>query len=76
GGGGGAGGCGGSAVGIASVGGSSVVVVDTGFEAGTSGTSGTGGGGGHRADAGVGQLAPSGADGCAGLVSDEIVYPR
>ncbi|MEX1364318.1 MAG: hypothetical protein AB1Z98_14425 [Nannocystaceae bacterium] len=74
GGGGGAGGCGGSSVGIVTAGGSSVGVTNVSFNGGAAGSPGDGGIGGTRAD-GVGLNAPSGADGCAGVVADERDYP-
>ncbi|MCA9704760.1 MAG: hypothetical protein KDK70_02785 [Myxococcales bacterium] len=74
GGGGGAGGCGGSSIGIVTVGGSSVAVGNVSFTGGSPGTSGSGGVGGIRAD-GVGLMAPSGANGCAGVLADERDYP-
>jgi len=74
GGGGGAGGCGGSSVGIATVSGSSVAVGNVSFNGGNAGSPGDGGIGGIRAD-GVGLNAPSGEDGCDGVLSDERDYP-
>ncbi len=73
GGGGGSGGCGGSAIGIAEVGSSSVGVANVSFSGGAAGSAGSGGVGGLRAD-GVGLSAPNGANGCAGVVSDERAY--
>lgn len=69
GGGGGAGGCGGSSIGIVEVGEASVGIGNVSFTGGSAGTPGPGGTGGIRAD-GIGLAAPSGANGCNGVVSD------
>jgi len=73
GGGGGAGGCGGPAIGIATVA-SSVATSDVAFIGGLAGEPGLGGAGGIRAD-GLGLSAPTGDEGCAGIVADLRDYP-
>lgn len=73
GGGGGAGGCGGASIGIATVGDAAAALNNVSFNGGVGGQPGVGGVGGLRAN-GLGQLAPDGADGCAGFRADQHAY--
>lgn len=72
-GGGGAGGCGGSAIGIVRVGGALVAINNVSFDGGSAGSPGVGGQGGLHPD-GSALRAPSGQNGCVGVVEDQREY--